>query len=198
MFLPANILQSGRIRDARSSPLARRSANIHLVAAIRVYKLISRKDTPLSELATLLSSEFPQAQKSGTRVAFRLLYTDTYRGRVLVKDVGTVTIGSNSTEDDSTKTLDDARYIIGDFIDVAILTGDQRLPSRPTFDGPRVGFNRFGGERPPRGRSDSYRGGGYSRGSRGGRLSGRNGFEDDERPSPSGPPSGPRRDRERW
>jgi histone deacetylase complex subunit SAP18 len=157
---------------------------------ICVVGLTTRKDTPLSELATLLSQEFPIAKKEGTRIAFRLLYTDTYRGRVLIKDVGTVVVASEK-EDDASKTLDDARYIIGDFIDVAILTGDQRLPTRSFV--PREGGP--GGYRGlPRGRGDSYRGQGYSRGRGGPPAAGRNGFDNDDR----APPSGPRRDRDRW
>ena len=167
-----------------------------------------RKDTTLSELAHLISTDYPQVLRANTRVAFRLLYTDSYRPRVLLKDVGTVvlqqTSGQLDAEDAGSRTLEDVKYVIGDWLDVAIFTGAQGVPP----GGPRGGsFGRQGGMGGPggergRGRGDSYRGGGVSRGGgrmAGGGAGGRNGFDEpsggdgDER----GPPGGPRRDRDR-
>jgi histone deacetylase complex subunit SAP18 len=143
-----------------------------------------------------MSNDYPQVLRPNTRIAFRLLYTDSNRPRILLKDVGMVALQSTPqatpAEDAGSRTLEDVKYVIGDWIDVAIFSGGQGGPP------PRGGsFGRQGGmgERGRGARGDSYRGG--MRG--GGRMGGRNGFEGgsagdgDER----GPPGGPRRDRDR-
>lgn len=103
-------------------------------------------------------------------------------------------------EDAGSRTLDDVKYVTGDWIDVAVFNNAQGGPPRG-FDGPRSSFSRQGGssgisER-VRGRGDSYRGA-AGMGQSGGITGGRNGPD-----GPSGdggeraPPGGPRRDRER-
>src|SRR5271155_2776600 len=167
-----------------------------------------RKDVTLSELGKLISSAFPQVSKPNTRIAFRLLYTDSFRPRVLLKDVGTVTISSTTqppssseSEDAGSRTLDDVKYVIGDWIDVAIFNNAQGAPmGGGRFEGPRGpgggGFSRGGGPGDRgRGRGDSYRGTG-GRGRVGG---GRNGFDGPrgDRDGPGGRDrDGPSRDKE--
>lgn len=148
----------------------------------------------LLEIGRLISSAFPQVSRPNTRLSFRLLFTDSYRGRVQLKDIGTVhmTPGQEG-EDAGSRTLGDVNYVIGDFVNVAIFSSGQGGPPSRSFDGPRGGsFSRQGGmgER-GRGRGDSYRGSGTRRGGRNG-FDGRLGEGDDR-----GPPGGPRRDRER-
>ena len=99
------------------------------------------------------------------------------------------------SEEAGSRTLEDLKYVIGDWIDVAVFNNTQGGPQRG-FEGPRgSSFSRQGGMGGPpgRGRGDTYRGGaGRDRGT------GRNGFD-----APSGdgddrgPPGGPRRDRDR-
>lgn len=171
-----------------------------------------RKDVTLSELGRLISSAFPAVSRPNTRIAFRLLYTDSFRPRVLLKDVGTVLMSgeqqqsASGNEDAGARTLEDVKYVIGDWIDVAIFNNSQGPRG---FDGPRGefdggsrgrgGYSRGGGPDRGRGRGgvDSYRGRG-----RGG---GRNGFDAGAGGSGSGagdgddrgPSGGPRRDRDR-
>jgi histone deacetylase complex subunit SAP18 len=146
----------------------------------------------LLEIGKLISSAFPQVSRPNTRLSFRLLYSDSYRGRILLKDIGTVhmTPGQEG-EDAGSRTLEDVKYVIGDFVNVAIFGSGQGAPPRP-FDGPRGSFSRQGGGMDRgRGRSDSYRGSMRGRG-------GRNGYDGRlEEREERGPPSGPRRDRDR-
>ena len=94
-------------------------------------------------------------------------------------------------EDASSRTLEDVKYIIGDYVDVAIFGSGQGAPSR-SFDGSRGSYSRQGGMDRSRGRGDSYRGPGRGRGGRNG-FDGRLGGDGEDH----GPPSGPRRDRDR-
>jgi len=150
---------------------------------------VLRKDVTLLEIGRLISTAFPQVSRPNTRLSFRLLYTDPHRGRVLLKDIGTVQMTPDQEgEDAGSRTLEDVKYVIGDFVNVAIFSGAQGGPPR-SFDGPRGSFSRQGGME--RGRGDSYRGPGRARGGRNG-FDGRSGEGDDR-----GPPGGPRRDRDR-
>src|SRR6202022_2408145 len=68
----------------------------------------ARKDSTLLDLGKLISSAYPQVSRANTRLSFRLIYGDTYRPRVLLKDVGTVLMTPGSEgEDAGSKTLDD-------------------------------------------------------------------------------------------
>lgn len=99
----------------------------------------------LRELTSIVHSAIPQQFPSpavGTRISFRLVFPDTKPsstrpgepGRYMTKDLGSVVVGSdpdsngdtvmNSTsalDGDAEKTLQDARFIIGDYIACAIL-----------------------------------------------------------------------------
>ena len=103
----------------------------------------------LRELTALLTSALPNLLPSpaaGTRVAFRLVYPDTRMstnsrpgepGRYMTKDLGSVVVGSSTSDMDTSgdtlmngtsalegeaeKTLQDARFIIGDYVSCAIL-----------------------------------------------------------------------------
>ncbi|KAK2762326.1 hypothetical protein FQN54_001336 [Arachnomyces sp. PD_36] len=102
----------------------------------------------LRELAQLLTSCLPTLLPDpsvGTRLSFRLVYPDTKsppggpgalgdtRGKYLGKDMGSVVIGANNEHNgdsagktklqgaDADKTLQDARFVIGDYVDCAIL-----------------------------------------------------------------------------
>ncbi|KAH8699205.1 Sin3 associated polypeptide p18-domain-containing protein, partial [Talaromyces proteolyticus] len=150
-----------------------------------------------SLLAGALPSQLPTPQ-SGTRLCFRLIYPDTRgaategRGRYLSKDIGSVILGQSRDEsshndghangekrrlgdkglfrqDDADKTLADARFVIGDYVDVAIvppLDDGSVAPPVQGGRGPPVGpigggMRAFG---PPREGGGGRRGGGPSRG----------------------------------
>ncbi|QSL65213.1 hypothetical protein MERGE_002520 [Pneumocystis wakefieldiae] len=74
------------------------------------------KDASLYELAQLLSKAIPN--NNSTRFSFRLIYNDNYKEKYQTKDIGHVLLFSRGLE--ANKTLDDVRFVIGDWIDVAI------------------------------------------------------------------------------
>lgn len=123
-----------------------------------------------SLLAGALPSQLPDPQ-AGTRLCFRLIYPDTRgaategRGRYLSKDIGSVILGRSgeknghdeqringarrgfmgkdaSSHDEADKTLADARFVVGDYVDVAIL---------PPLDDGSVAPPVQGGRGPPGG-----------------------------------------------
>lgn len=126
---------------------------------------------------------------AGTRIGFRLIFPDTRsinhsdsRGRWLSKPVGSVVIGSEPSggdgtqadvkmEGDAMKTLADARFVIGDYVSVAIIPpmdDGSVAPMPPAERGTETGRlgpppRRFGG---PPGGGFGYRG---DRGDRGDR-----------------------------
>lgn len=100
---------------------------------------VSRKDATLEELAQLIQEVTPEAQLPDSRLSFRLVYLDSQRGVYLSKPLGRVHNG-RPTEDQK-KTLDQLRFFIGDYLDVAIFTGPPP-PRRGEWaprDGPRGG-----------------------------------------------------------
>lgn len=135
----------------------------------------------LKELAHLLTQALPQILPEpsvGTRLSFRLVYPDVHaprggggrletegRGRYLTKEMGSVVVSAPEYSngdgnaairlegEDADKTLEDVKFVIGDFIDCAVFP--------PLSDGTVVGRGATG----PRGvRENGYgrvRGGGY-------------------------------------
>lgn len=142
----------------------------------------------LKELALLLTQALPSILPDpaiGTRLSFRLVYPDVHasrggggrletegRGRYLSKEMGSVVVaapgysngaGNGSVQlegEDADKTLEDARFVIGDFIDCAVFP--------PLSDGTAISrgsVSSRGGTR-----ENGYgrvRGGGYGLSSRG-------------------------------
>jgi len=87
----------------------------------------------------------PEARRRGTYFDFALVYPDLRQGpRCQTRDLGT-TIASQRGPDDS-KTLHDCKFVIGDYIDVAITPPTGRMDR---MDYGRRGFgdrrNGFGG-----------------------------------------------------
>ncbi|KAJ3211113.1 Histone deacetylase complex subunit sap18 [Dinochytrium kinnereticum] len=145
------------------------------------------KDATLRELTSLLSQTHPEAASASSRISFRAAYQDVTRGGVYhLRDLGTVTNHRRSLEED--KTLDEARFVIGDYIDVAIIDEPK---SHGGFNNSREeeGGGRFGplrGNGPPAGarhhpygRPTSGRSGGSTEGNGGGfGIRGRSGSND--------------------
>ena len=105
----------------------------------------------LKELAHCLTSALPNLLPSpaiGTRLSFRLVYPDTRppvgrddsRGRYMSKEIGSVVIGEEIGGDDMNKTLEESRFIVGDFVDCAIFP--------PLGDGSVAPARRENGYRP--------------------------------------------------
>ena len=145
----------------------------------------------MSELAHLLTQALPNILPDpaiGTRLSFRLVYPDVNatrggggrlesegRGRYLSKEMGSVVVASPEGEngdsngavklegDDAEKSLEDARFVIGDFIDCAVFP--------PLSDGSVVGRGSVGSRGGGGPRENGYgrvRGGGYGLGRGGG------------------------------
>ncbi|KAK5312877.1 hypothetical protein LTR93_011148 [Exophiala xenobiotica] len=183
----------------------------HLPAHLQIYTWMS---CTLRELAHLLTQALPHILPDpsiGTRLSFRLVYPDVHasrggggrlesegRGRYLSKDIGSVVVsasagsggekeGAFSLEgDDAEKTLEDARFVIGDFVDCAVFAplSDGTVVSRRSVSGRGGNWENGYGR---------VRGGSYGLGSRGNY----NGPRTGELGGPASIPSGEWRRRER-
>ncbi|KAJ3099657.1 Histone deacetylase complex subunit sap18 [Phlyctochytrium bullatum] len=81
------------------------------------------KDASLRELASILCKSYPEAAETSAKITFRSAYQDVTRGGVYhLKELGTITNYRRTPDEE--RTLDEARFVIGDFIDVAILPND--------------------------------------------------------------------------
>ncbi|OJJ45824.1 hypothetical protein ASPZODRAFT_33472, partial [Penicilliopsis zonata CBS 506.65] len=126
------------------------SSGMQLPAHLQIYTWQSCTLRELSQLLTsALPGQLP-SPPIGTRLCFRLVYPDTRgaaamgpdaRGRYLSKDMGSVIVGDREGKqhdgneknsdgsartyrlqgDDADKMLQDMRFVIGDFVDCAIL-----------------------------------------------------------------------------
>lgn len=105
------------------------------------------KDASLHELAQLLAKAIPD--NNHTRFSFRLIYNDNYREKYQTKDIGHVLLLSKGLEAD--RTLEDVRFVIGDWIDVAI-NHDEGLKNRSSGRN----FGRGRSSTLTRGRSNPY------------------------------------------
>ncbi|KKK20727.1 hypothetical protein ARAM_002707 [Aspergillus rambellii] len=116
---------------------------------LQIYTWQSCTLRELSQLLTSALPSFLPDPPIGTRLCFRLIYPDTKgaammgpdaRGRYLSKDLGSVVIGARESKEDESrnggtartgpfrlqgneadKTLQEARFVIGDYVDCAIL-----------------------------------------------------------------------------
>jgi len=84
----------------------------------------------------LIKEVHEDSRRRDARFAFRLIYQETLRGRFLVRDLGMVYNGRVTVDDE--KTLDDARFIPGDFIDVAIYFGRPTIAPTERESGPAM------------------------------------------------------------
>lgn len=100
--------------------------------------LYSWKDATLGELTTLLAKELigdgdgdrqqQHNSKSSYKFSYRLVFGDTQRNRYLTRDIGVVQLLDDNTKpsSDSLKTLESARFVTGDWIDIAVLQPGDR------------------------------------------------------------------------
>ncbi|KAK9717137.1 hypothetical protein K7432_006412 [Basidiobolus ranarum] len=91
-------------------------------------QLYAWKDTTLKELTMLLKEHNPEYVRRDTRFSFKIIYQDNLRGRFIPKDIGSVLNSRKSPEEE--KTLDEARFVIGDYLDVAVGHGPFTLSGR--------------------------------------------------------------------
>ncbi|KAF2756835.1 hypothetical protein EJ05DRAFT_45142 [Pseudovirgaria hyperparasitica] len=127
----------------------------------------------LKELSHLLVSALPNVLPSpaiGTRLAFRLVFPDTKNTsgppRYMSKDLGSIVVNAEPDPQaknapmgdlggDAEKTLQDARFVIGDYVCCAIFpplaNGDVAGPPPPQAPGyGGMGYGGRGGRPPPR------------------------------------------------
>ena len=139
----------------------------------------------LTSAAGMLPGVFPE-NMVGCRLGFRLVYPDMSvargrldeggKGRYISREMGSVVIGAPKVEvngekegaggyelggEDAEKTLEDVRFVIGDYVDCAVFP--------PLSDGSVVGRGAVGGFGGGRGRENGFaprgaRGGGYGMG----------------------------------
>ncbi|KAK4456084.1 histone deacetylase complex subunit SAP18 [Podospora aff. communis PSN243] len=154
----------------------------HLPPHIPLYTYPS---TTLSDLTLQLASIAPSPLPSpcvGTRLVFRLIFSDTGRGpnqspRYISKDIGTLVIGASEESDidgygDGGKTLDEARYIVGDYVSCAVLPPNEvtgEVVPASAIRGGRLGGGRGGGFADERRDSWGRGRGEFDRGRHGGR-----------------------------
>jgi histone deacetylase complex subunit SAP18 len=124
----------------------------------------------LEEIAQLIMDVYPEARLPDARLSFRLVYLDSQRATYTYKDIGRVAFGSKSSNpQDHQKTLETTRFMIGDYIDIAIFDGPPPARSQFRGGGPSRGFGGGGRDRPDRGfgggprMRNGHGGGGFSR-----------------------------------
>jgi histone deacetylase complex subunit SAP18 len=147
-FLLKFCYRSGGFHNLSDFPIPTPSnPNPHLPSHLQIYTWPS---CTLRELAHLLTGALPNILPDpavGTRLSFRLVYPDTRpppgggrlddaRGRYMSKEMGSIVVAPeedghvngegraagrvNVGGDDAEKTLADARFVIGDFVDCAV------------------------------------------------------------------------------
>lgn len=93
------------------------------------------RDATLRELSDLIKEVNVECRRRGARFSFQLIYYD-YRGIVRMKDMGMVSNGRIGRDD--AVTLEKVKFVQGDFIDVAIFTGNSGSLARRTNAEDRV------------------------------------------------------------
>ncbi|CAM8876870.1 unnamed protein product [Rhodiola kirilowii] len=79
------------------------------------------KDATLRELTDLVKEVAPAARRRDAKLSFAFVYPDK-RGRFVVREVGqTLSYGNGKRMLDDGNTLADLNFMIGDYLDVAIL-----------------------------------------------------------------------------
>ncbi|KAK9875099.1 hypothetical protein WA026_005894 [Henosepilachna vigintioctopunctata] len=80
------------------------------------------KDATLHELTQLVKEVNPEARRKGTKFSFSFVYPDARAPVYRLREIGVTTTGVKGPDD--LKTLNQARFSIGDFMDIAITAPD--------------------------------------------------------------------------
>lgn len=88
-------------------------------------------DATLKEVSGLVKEVNQEARKKGTTFEFRLVYPDPRAPVMRFREIGGTTSGVKGPDDN--KSLAHARFQIGDYLDISIITPATRAgpPSRP-------------------------------------------------------------------
>lgn len=103
----------------------------------------------MEELAQLIQEVNLDARHPDARISFRLIYLDTYSGMYRFKEIGRVI--NRVQRADNSRTLEESKFVVGDYLDVAIFIGPsfyerRRSGNYPPRDPPSSRYNRY----PPR------------------------------------------------
>jgi len=83
-------------------------------------------DATLKELTGLVKEVNPEARRRGTYFDFSLVYPDLRQSiRCQSRDIGTTVAGQRGPDDQ--KTLADCKFVIGDYLDIAITPPTGRM-----------------------------------------------------------------------
>lgn len=80
------------------------------------------RDATLNELALLVKEVNPEARRKGTKFTFALVYPDIRTPVYRMREIGATISGQKGPED--LKTLAQARFAIGDYMDISITPPD--------------------------------------------------------------------------
>jgi len=102
-------------------------------------------DATLKELTGLIKEVNPESRRRGTYFDFAVVYPDLRQGpRCNTRDIGTTVAGQRGPDDNMT--LKEAKFCIGDYLDVSINPPSGRMDRFGDRRGGGFG-DRFGGER---------------------------------------------------
>eukprot|EP01116_Phalansterium_solitarium_P001069 TRINITY_DN10866_c0_g1_i2.p2 TRINITY_DN10866_c0_g1~~TRINITY_DN10866_c0_g1_i2.p2 ORF type:complete len:377 (-),score=142.61 TRINITY_DN10866_c0_g1_i2:14-1144(-) len=105
-------------------------------AAGSEYSLYTWRDASLRELSDLISRHEPAARQWGARLHFSSVFSGGPGARRFVREFGVLNRAVRSRDD--FKTLDQARYQLGDIVAVAIWSADRGPQQQLPFDGRRA------------------------------------------------------------
>lgn len=92
------------------------------------------KDATLNELAMLVKEVNPEARRKGTKFNFALVYPDPRAPIYRMREIGMTTTGQKGPDD--LKTLAQARFAIGDYMEIAITAPDSWNAARKPYPPP--------------------------------------------------------------
>ncbi|XP_074662340.1 histone deacetylase complex subunit SAP18-like [Tubulanus polymorphus] len=87
------------------------------------------KDATLKELASLVKEVNPDARKKGTCFDFGIVFADSRQPLFRLRDIGRVFSGRRTADDNAS--LASRRFLIGDYIDIAITPPNRNPPPKP-------------------------------------------------------------------
>lgn len=85
-------------------------------------------DATLREITSLVKEVNPDARRKGTSFEFSFVFPDPRSPIYRMRDIGVTCAGQKGSDDN--KTLAQARFCIGDYVDIAILTPNSGTPNR--------------------------------------------------------------------
>ena len=111
---------SSRVRVRARHNAGQRVANIHLVESHQNEESlqICRLDCSLRELMGLIKEVNNDTRRPGTHFDFAVVRPDAHPGQFEMRELGSTTSGQKGLDD--MKTLQELKFIIGDYVDVAV------------------------------------------------------------------------------